>query len=73
MCINNFLQNLFQLFLTYVEVNFQKQLVALNFTVNKSEILRNNLIKDKSSQCRLYRSCLNSSVRHSLRYTHLDT
>ena len=36
-----------------MEIDFQKQLVLFHFTVYKSKILWNDLIKNESSQCRL--------------------
>ena len=38
MCIDNFLKDLFQLFLSYVEINFQLQLIAWNGTVYEAQI-----------------------------------
>ena len=37
MCIDNFFKDLFQLFLSYMEINFQKQFISFYFTVYKSQ------------------------------------
>ena len=54
MCVDDFLKNLFQLFLSYVEINFQNQFIARNGTIYKSQILRQDLIEQESTQCRFY-------------------
>ena len=73
MCIDNFFKNLFQLFLSYMEINFQKQFISFYFTVYKSQILWNDLIKHETSDCRFYRSCLHCSICHLLGYTYFYT
>ena len=73
MGIDNFLKDLFQAFLSYQEINLRFQLVTRNGTIYKSKILRKNLIEQETSQCRLFSTCQNSSVRHSLGYTNFDT
>ena len=56
MSIDDLLQDLLQLLLSYMEVYFQLQEVLGITSVYKSQILRQNLIEDETSQCRLYRS-----------------
>ncbi len=55
-----------------MEINLRKQLVAFNLAVDKTKILRDNLIKYKSSQRRFHDAALYCSVRHRLSNTHLD-
>ena len=70
MGIDNLLQDLLQLFLSYVEVNLQLQLIALDASVHKAQILRDDLVKDKASHRGLYHSSLNGSVRHLLLHSY---
>ena len=46
-----------------MEIDFQKQLITLCFTVYKTKILRNNLVEEEPSQCRLYDSIFHRSIR----------
>src|SRR5699024_2723709 len=71
-CVDDLLEDLFQLFLSYMEINFKKEFISFYFSVNKSEILRNDLVEQESSERRIDRSCLHCSVRHCLGHTHLD-
>ena len=64
--INNFFKDLFQLFLTNQEVNLKKKFISRNASVNKSKILRQDLIEQETSQCRLYIACESTSIRHYL-------
>ena len=73
MGINDFFQNLLQLFLTHVEVYFQQQLAAFGLAVYKPQILRDNLVKQQSSKCCIDHSCLLTSVRHGLLYADLNS
>ena len=66
MGIDNFFQNLFQLFLCNQEVNFQSKLVARNASVYIAKILRQDLIEQETSQCGTYILCQSSSIRHFL-------
>ena len=50
--VNTFFQNLFQLLFANVEIYFQFKEVIRIASVNKSKILTDNLIENKSSQCR---------------------
>ena len=68
--VNNFFKNLFQLFLTNQEVNLKKKLISRNASVNKSKILRKDLIEQETSQCRLYIACESASIRHYLAGTY---
>ena len=72
MCVDDLLKNLFQLFLSYVEVYFKQQLISFRLTVNKAKILRNDLIEDKPAEGRLDRLRLNLSARQSLRHADFD-
>ena len=72
-CIDNFLQNLFQLFLSYMEIYFKLHFIFRNASVYKSQILRQDLIKQETSQCRLYRSGHAGTIRHCLYHTHFDS
>ena len=72
-CIDYFFQDLFELFLSYVEIYFQKQFVSIYFTVYESKILRNNLIEQHSSKCSIDRACLHRSVRHLSGNTDFDS
>ena len=72
MGINNFLQNLLQLFLSYMEVNLKGKLIAFYFSVHKSQILRDDLVKEQTSQRCVNNTCLHSSVRHCLGYADLN-
>ena len=49
MSIDNFLKDLFQTFFTHMEIDFQKQLIARNASIHKSQILRKNLIKEETA------------------------
>ena len=73
MGIDNLLQNLLQLLLSYVEVDLQLQFVLGNASVYESKILRQNLIEDKSSQCRLYNAGDLFAALGLLRYANLDS
>ena len=64
MGINDFLQNLLQLFLSYMEVNLKRKLIAFHFSVYKSQILRDNLVKEQTSQSSVYYPRLHCTVRH---------
>ena len=50
MGIDNLFQDLFQLFLSYVEIHFQHQLISLLGSVHKSQILRQDLIEQEPAQ-----------------------
>ena len=50
--VNTFFQNLFQLLFANVEIHFQFQVVIRIASVNKTKVLADNLIENKSSQCR---------------------
>ena len=58
MGIDDLLQDLLQLLLAYVEVYFQLQEVLGIASVYESQILRQDLIEDETSQSGLYRTCL---------------
>ena len=72
-CIDNFFQDLFQLFLSYMEIYFQLHFVFRNASVYKAQILRQDLVEQETSQCRLYRTGLCCTVRHGLCHTHFDS
>ena len=55
-----------------MEVNLQLQLVALDASVHKSQILRDNLIENEASNGRLYNTGLLRSVRHLSCHSHLN-
>ena len=55
-----------------MEINLEEKLIAFHLSVYKSKILRDDLIKEKTSQRRVDRTCLDSSVRHRLGNAHLD-
>ena len=57
-CIDNFFQDLFQLFLSYMEIYFQLHFVFRNASVYKAQILRQDLVEQETSQCGLYRTGL---------------
>ena len=65
MNINNLLQNLFDLFLSNMEINFQLQSILRGTAVYKSQILRNNLIENQKTKCCLDKSGYFCSVSHS--------
>ena len=50
MNINNFFKNLFQTLFTYVEIHFQFQQIFRLTAIYKSQILRQNLIENETSQ-----------------------
>ena len=56
MGIDDLLQDLLQLLLAYVEVYFQLQEVLGIASVYESQILRQDLIEDETSQSGLYRT-----------------
>ena len=64
MCIDDFFQNLFQLFLGNEEINFKSKLVTRNRTVYVSQILRQNLIEEESSECGAYVLLHYSTIFH---------
>ena len=49
-----------------MEINLQLQLVALNLSVHKTKVLRDDLIKEQTAQGRVDGSRLHSAVRHCL-------
>ncbi len=51
--VDDLLQNLLQVSLFYHEINFRKKLIARHGTVHISQILRNDLVENQTSQCRL--------------------
>ena len=63
-CIDNFFQNLFQLFLGNEEINLKRKLVTRNRTVYVSQILRQNLIEEESSECGAYVLLHYSTIFH---------
>ena len=73
MGVDNFLKDLFQLFLTYMEVNLELHGIFRNGTIYKAQILRQNLIEDETSEGRLNSSLLNASVSHLLLHTDFDS
>ena len=73
MNVDNFLKDLFQSFFTYMEINFQNQIILRNASVHKTKILWKNLIKNETSQCGLNRSGLFCSICHFLCYTYMDS
>ena len=73
MYINNLLQNLLQLFLSYMEVYLKKQFISFHASVYKSQILRNDFIENETSHGRFYNSAVNCAVGHGLGHTGLDS
>ena len=73
MCIDNFFKNLFQLFLSYMEIHFKNQFISFFFTINKTKILRNDFVENEPSKCRLYCTGQNGSVRHCLAAANMDS
>ena len=73
MSIDNLLQNLLQLLLAYVEIYFQLHEVLRIASVYESQILRQDLIENKSSQSGLYRTGDGLSGCIYLVHTHMDT
>ena len=71
MDIDNLLQNLLALLLSHMEIHLQKQFIARNAPVHKSQVLRDNLIEDKTSHSGLDDSCLYGAVRHLLAHPDL--
>ena len=63
--IDNFFKDLFQLFLSYMEINFQKQFVTRNTSVYKSQILWQDLVEQESTQSGFYCSFQDFSCRQS--------
>ena len=61
-CIDQSFNNLLQLFLADHKVNFQCHKVFRLGAIHESDILRNDLIKQKTSKCRFYYSCFNCSI-----------
>ena len=51
--IDNFFKDLLQLFLTNKEINLKKQFVSRYASVYESKILRKDLVKQETSQCRM--------------------
>ena len=49
MCIDNFFKNLLQLLFTNKEVYLKNKLIARNASINKSQILWKDLIKEETS------------------------
>ena len=72
MCIDYFLKDLLELLLTNMEVDLHLQFISLNLTVYETKILRNDLIKEKTSQCCINNSGHLFSIWKSLCHTHLD-
>ena len=64
--IDNFFKNLFQLFLSYQEVNLKKKFISRNTSVYETKILRKDFVEQETSKCRFYCTGQNSSVRHCL-------
>ena len=64
--IDNFFKNLFQLFLSYQEVNLKKKFISWNTSVYETKILRKDFVEQETSKCRFYCTGQNSSVRHCL-------
>ena len=64
-CIDDFFQNLFQLFLTYQEINFKEKFIARDASVYESKILRKDFVKQETTKCRFYDTCHFSSVCQS--------
>ena len=70
--INYFFKDLFQLFLTNQEINLQQKGIFRIASVYKAQILRQNLVKQESSQCGMHISCDRSSVCQFLCAAHND-
>ena len=69
--IDNLLQNLLALFLSNMEINFQKQLIAGDASVHKPQILGNDLIENKTANRGFDNPALYRAVRYPLLHSHL--
>ena len=49
-----------------MEIDLQLQLVALNLSVHKTKVLRDDLVEEQASQSRVDGSRLHGAVRHCL-------
>ncbi len=64
MCIDNFFKDLLQLLLTNKEIYLKDKFISRNASVNKSKILRKDLIKEETSQCGMYITGDHCTIRH---------
>ena len=55
--MNTLINDLFQLFLRYQEINLRYKIVVMVCSVNITKILWNTFIEDKTAQCRGNNSC----------------
>ncbi len=72
MSIDDFLQNLFQLFLSHMEIHFQLQIVLRIVPLHKTQILGQNLIEQKPSQRGLHIAAYRLALRRPLGHPHFD-
>ena len=71
-CIDDFFQDLFQLFLCYQEIYLQSKLIARDGTVYIAKILRQDLIEQETAQGGCYVLGQRRSIRHFLAAAHMD-
>ena len=55
-----------------MEINLKYQLVARNASVNEAQILRDDLVEDKTAKGGLYNTGFLGAVRHGLGYSYFD-
>ena len=65
--IDDFFKDLFQLFLTYQEINFQKKFIARYTSVYESKILRKDFVEQETSESGFYVAGQYGAIRHLLR------
>ena len=72
MNIKDLFQNLLQLLFPYVKIHLQIQRILLLGTVHKAQILRNDLIENKTSHCGFHNSALYGTIPHLLFHPSLN-
>ena len=72
MHIKHLFQNLLQLLLSHMEIHLQLQHILLLAPIHKAQILRNDLIEDKTADCGFHDSAFDGAVLHLLLHPCLD-
>ncbi|CCZ52710.1 unknown [Clostridium sp. CAG:75] len=72
MCSDTFFKDLLQLLLTYMEINFRNEEVLVLGTIHKSHVLWQDLIEDKTTQCRFNNSTFLYAIFIDTKTANLD-